>query len=375
MQEGAFARAGALAEQVLREDGRNGQAAAIRALVRFQTAMHELREQAIIVLRTADASNGFDHPRMRGALERTAEALAAADADLAITARDRQFSLELCLACWERDWNHSGEIDRSDRRLFQIEIDGAGRPFPEGDPRRKPTFRFDIGDIHWARAMLSFQRAALELVLAYRWTELDRLLQSTSMARMSVVTIRLEQPGRIARVRALILAGVEHAERSRLAYLAETDDDREWVPNPRQRNHPLPLPVDAGLYEVWAGVLGDVKRLVTGEEALSVAQLAQLGDHQWEQPPRGYIDIGLMLSEPKDIVFDIPALMRKWESDYGARRAQVEDSLKSVLGGYYDLGRERKASPVIGRLSRMKREMERGEDTLERKLRYLLWLN
>ena len=29
------------------------------------------------------------------------------------------------------------------------------------------------------------------------------------------------------------------------AYLAETDDDREWVPNPKQQSHPMPLPVDA----------------------------------------------------------------------------------------------------------------------------------
>jgi hypothetical protein len=35
----------------------------------------------------------------------------------------------------------------------------------------------------------------------------------------------------------------------------------------------------------------------------------------------------------------------------------------------------RKRSPLVGRLQRMKRELSMGNDTFERKLRYLLWLN
>jgi hypothetical protein len=32
-------------------------------------------------------------------------------------------------------------------------------------------------------------------------------------------------------------------------------------------------------------------------------------------------------------------------------------------------------SPLVGRLRRMQDELEHGEDTLVRKLRYLIWLN
>jgi hypothetical protein len=337
--------------------------------------MHDLREQTMIVIESASPRRGFDHARMRGALERTVQALTAANVDLAVAADDPEFSLELCMACWERDWNHSGEVDDSDRLLFQLEIDADGERLPEGDPRRTPTFRFDVGDVYWARAMLSFQSAAVELLLAYRWSELDQLLVGLASGRVSLVTIHLDHPERVARARELILAGLKHADRSRQAYLAETDDDREWVPNPRQQSHPLPLPVDAALYEVWAGVLEDVERLLSGDEALSVAELAQLGDHRWQDPPGGYLDIAAMLSRPKDIVLDLPALERKLERDMRDRRALVEDALAGVLGEYYVLAGEQTPSPLIGRLSRMKREMERGEDTFERKLRYLLWLN
>ena len=378
LQAGSFVEARRLADQALAEDGHNGHAAAVRAIVGFQAAMHDLREQTMLVLDSASSTDGFDHARMRAALERTVKALAAADADLVVAARDQRFSLELCLACWERDWNHSGEVDRNDRRLFQIEINENGDYLPEGDPRRTPTFHFDVGDVHWARAMLSFQRAFLEMLLAYRWTELDRLVGSLFRGSPPLITIHLDHPERIARARALILDGLEHADRCRRAYLAETDDDREWVPNPRQRNHPLPLPVDDQLYQVWAGILGDVERLIAGKEALSVADLAQLGDDRWDNPPGGYIDIARMLSAPRNIVLDLPALERKWdrpERTKADRKALVEDTLVSVLGDYYDRTGARKASPLIQRLARMKREMDRGEDTFERKLRYLLWLN
>jgi hypothetical protein len=34
-----------------------------------------------------------------------------------------------------------------------------------------------------------------------------------------------------------------------------------------------------------------------------------------------------------------------------------------------------RASAIVGRLQRMKHELDHGEDTFDRKLRYLLWLN
>ncbi len=45
----------------------------------------------------------------------------------------------------------------------------------------------------------------------------------------------LADPGRVRRARDLILQGLDEAERTRAAYQAEHDDDREWVPDPSQR--------------------------------------------------------------------------------------------------------------------------------------------
>src|SRR5439155_5752453 len=139
---------------------------------------------------------------------------------------DPSFTLELCLACWEHDWNRNGHIDDSDRRLFEIEFDGHGGTLPEGDPRRRPTFKFDVGDADWARAMIAFQRALGELVLAYKWSELDKLMRLFGRGKDHRLTIHLLDAGRVHRARDLVLAGLDHAERSRAEYLAETDDDR-----------------------------------------------------------------------------------------------------------------------------------------------------
>ena len=243
---------------------------------------------------------------------------------------------------------------------------GCRRDCSEGDPRRRPTFRFDHGDVYWARAFVSFQRAALDILLAYRWTEIDKIFRFVR-GRSTTITIRMEKPELVAEAKRRILEGLDFADRSRRAYLAEKDDDREWVPNPRQKSHPLPLPVDDKLYDTWEAVLCDLERLVKGKEGLSVERLAQLGDHKWDNPPGGYIDIGRMLSRPKDIVFKLDELKRLDRAD------DVEGALRSVLGEYYV--RRMKASPITGRLDRMKNEVKRGEESLERKLRYLFWLN
>jgi hypothetical protein len=93
---------------------------------RFEDA---LRESASVVLTDADR-------RMEGI-----------EAHLARAAKDPDFSLDLCLACWRVDLNRNGEIDERDLRMLQVEYDAQGEQIPEGDPRRMPTFRFDAADV------------------------------------------------------------------------------------------------------------------------------------------------------------------------------------------------------------------------------------
>jgi hypothetical protein len=55
------------------------------------------------------------------------------------------------------------------------------------------------------------------------------------------------------------------------------------------------------------------------------------------------------------------------------RAHDVDGMLASVLGDCYR--KSMKPSPLPGRVQRMKAEVDRREETIERKLRYLLWIN
>jgi hypothetical protein len=363
LQAGSFGESQHAAEEVLAKEPRNSHANLVAAVARYKTAMHQLFMDVVTVAEGAFHGN-FNHRYMRTSLEEASRTLASIDEALARAADDPTISLELCLACWQVDWNHNGRVDDRDQRIFEVEEDADGKELPEGDPRRRPTFRFDLGDVYWARAMVSFQRAAIEVILAYRWDEVDRLLMGL-MKGGGTFTLPIGDKAHVTRARALILAGLDQADRSRVEILRESDDDREWLPSPRQKSHPLPLPVDDALFATWQAVVEDLRRLVRGDEGLSVAEAAQLGRHLWEQPPGGFIDIGRMFTDPRDLSFNAQVLDR-------AREAP-QTALASVFG--VDYVPRMKPSGLIARLLRMKSELDRGKESFERKLKYLLWMN
>jgi hypothetical protein len=211
--------------------------------------------------------------------------------------------------------------------------------------------------------MIAFQRAGAELVLAYRWSELDKMFLGSS-ARGDL-RIHLVDKGRVKRAKERILAGLGFAERCRDEYLAETDDDREWVPNPHQHS-PVPLAVDDALYTRWAAVLGDVRKMLNSEEGVSLREVAALVDRQLgREMPDAYIDVGRMLDDPQDIVLDL--------SDQKESAAFIEHVMRGLLGhGYQE---HMRASPLVGRLRHSLDELDHGDETMAKKLRYLFWLN
>ena len=351
-----FDEAARLAVETLRGDPKNPQARAVLAVSRYLAASQRLWGG----LRELDAP---DWPRLKALLVDAEAELALVDADLSVAAADPGFALELCVACWQVDWNRNGRPDQGDARLLQIEIDARGDELPEGDPRRTPTFRFDVADVHWARAMIAFQRAALDLGAAWRWTD----VAAAVFARTGAFTIHLDDRARVAAARERIRAGLAEAERCRAAVLAETDDDREWLPNPRQLSHAMPLPVDDRLFTTWAEITRDLRRLVDGDDTIDVAEAAQLGDHRWERPPTGSVDVGRLFSDPTDITLDLEAMDSAADDPVRA--------LESVFGAAYRPGPAASPTPLLRHARRIRDEVDRGEESMDRKLRYLLWLN
>lgn len=367
LQAGRFEEAERSAHGVLSSDDKNPRARLVSALSGYILLGDRLFKDFITLLEGVDRGV-IDHAFARNTLEKIEKNLAQLDADLEVAARDPEVSMELCLACWEADWNRNGRIDSRDRRLFEIEEDETGQSIPSDDPRRRPTFRFDIGDVYWARAMLSFQRALIELLLGYRLADLGSDLQALSQRltrEQGSLTIHLADKRRIVAARELILAGIAHAERSQKEYQAETDDDREWVPNPRQKNHPMPLPVDDALYQTWAAILVDTRQLIAGEEGLGVAEAMKLVSARMPFQPSGFLSIRKLLFEPKDLVINVP--------DLKDALLRPDAALRSLFGDAYVSSM--KPSQLLSRLARMREEVRRGDESFNRKLRYLFWLN
>jgi hypothetical protein len=362
LQTSKFDEAGRSASWALSQDPRNARAAAVHAIAIYRQAGNELILKMTNLLDTG--IRGLDHERGRETWMTLLAKLDEVDRDLAVVAADPNFSLELCLACWEHDWNRNGQIDDRDRKMFEIEFDGQGGEIAESDPRRRPTYRFDVGDAEWARAMIAFQRAGVELILAYKWNELDKLFANLFSKPKGKMTIHLADKDRVRHARELILFGLDHAERCRSAYLAETDDDREWVPNPKQKNYAMPLEVDNELYDTWKGVLGDVRRMLESKEGISLREAQSVAEVDDITLPNAYLDLGAMLRDPKDIVLDFSKVDPKLD---------IEGVLQDLVGNGYRT--KMKPSPIVSRLRKMKDQLSRGEDTFDRKLRYLMWLN
>ncbi|MFN0250177.1 MAG: hypothetical protein ACKV2T_25055 [Kofleriaceae bacterium] len=359
-----FADARREADVVLAKDPGSSQAAAVRAIATYQGAVQRLGDELGAIMDTGELMKALDHGAGRATWTAFLDALDAVDRDLEIVARDPSFSLELCIACLEIDWNGRGGIDERDRRMLELEYDGRGGRLEVGDVRRRPTFRFDRGDGEWGRAMVGFQRAFVNLVLAYDWRQLDKLVRRGDGDRRLVIPVA--DKARVKKAYELFVFALERSAAERVAYLAETDDDREWVPNPKQKDHPIPLDVDGALYATWAAVLGDVKDMLASKAGVSFQEIARILDDDLERiAPHAYLDLGAMFREPKDIILDLSG---------NAESAQdVERILRGVMGNGYRTSM--RASPLVGRIRTMIERVDQGEETFEHKLRYLFWLN
>ncbi len=364
LQAADFERAKRAADAVLEKDPKNPFSALVRAVTTYKKTLHDLFLDALGAVSPAIMGRGFNERYLKFALENADKSFVQIESDLEIAAAESEVDLELCLACWQYDWNRNGEVDKRDRRLLQIERDADGHRIDDDDPRSRPTFRFDLGDVLWARAFIAFHRAVVSFASAFDYS---RLFDTVMQRHPEVIRIPLLSKEKVFEAKKHILDGLNFSDKSREAYLKETDDDREWLPNPRQKNHPIPMPVDEALYDTWRHVVSDTRAIVKGEEGLCLAELAQLGDVQWDNPPSGYLDVGRMFAEPTDVVIEVEAL------DHIDDHENADQALRSILGKYR--ADRMKHSMLPRRLDRMKNEVERGQESIEQKLRYLLWVN
>src|SRR5205814_1817093 len=81
----------------------------------------------------------------------------------------------------------------------------AGKLMAPTDPRRHPTFAFDLGDLHYGRGLVSFARALVSIGLGYRFAA---LVAQVSRFQLDVLTLELDDKTKVDKAREHILAGL-----------------------------------------------------------------------------------------------------------------------------------------------------------------------
>jgi hypothetical protein len=195
----------------------------------------------------------------------------------------------------------------------------TGLPLPEGDH----TIRFDAADVHWLRAYTHLIDATATLVLAFDpepalaaridlQAELNKQFSQPpgQMARTPSFNRQAQEYGPLVDRIAVVLQTLRHqpdpdltrAAQTHLqdmvtanidfwkAVKAETDNDREWIPNDAQQAA-LGFDLPEGTGAQWLAVLDDMDQALRGKMLIPF----------WRFAPGYGVDLSLWLQDPQPV--------------------------------------------------------------------------
>ncbi len=171
----------------------------------------------------------------------------------------------------------------------------AWRAAKLSDEQKEFRVGFDAADVHWMIGYTHLLRAMIEAWLAHdtedfydqtahfffsgagspygtlgsrqdnRGFNVDEI--ADAIAAIHLVHFRVADPQRMSRARGHLLAMVEQSRQCWECALAETDDDREWIPNAQQTSL-TPLTVDEQRIVAWKQFLDEAEAVLQGRKLL-----------------------------------------------------------------------------------------------------------
>ncbi len=255
----------------------------------------------------------------RAALQSFLDGLAAAEAALSPLG---QGDVKIVLDLEQVRLNITGTPDGAQATLMDIlrtvsmvplpdmpaQPDGSLPP-PGSAPEAPVPFEvaFDRADAIWLKGYCRLLSAALETVLAYDWSasfaragslfyphlgadaepipsDFDALLGGTGSAAVVADTIAMfheirwpvAEAARMRRAREKLKAVVAASRECWAAIVAETDDDREWIPAPRQKSAAMPsMVITQERLDVWLAALGDFDAVLDGRKLVPHWRMAK----------------------------------------------------------------------------------------------------
>lgn len=222
--------------------------------------------------------------------------VARAEAALA-QIRNEELKLRIPIGLARFDINGDGEA--SDReQLWRLFAAVQRRFSPTQESAEEFEIAFDRGDVAWLRGYCHLCMAFGEFVLAHdsreaferaghiffakNETPYDFLKgertpfdystgidASDVIALIHLIDLEVVEPGRMAEAREHLVTTVALAKEMWRWYDEETDDDREWIPNPDQENAAIPgAEINPDMRDAWIRALGEAALLLEGEKLL-----------------------------------------------------------------------------------------------------------
>lgn len=234
----------------------------------------------------------IDYQKYRAILQNLFDDLNQADALLAEGAKGEGVKLPLDLTKVRVDMNKDGSADSQESLGFILEkILGS----PVGGVIPDLNFNFDKADLFWLRGYIQFLTAAAEFGLAIDFEDSFNktghaffpksgllmsdilLMRSQSMgfvdnsvgdalALVHLMNWKVTDPQKFDDVRLRLIKLAELSPESWKAARAETDNDREWLPNAKQTGRWGAMAVDDATIDGWLAVVSEFKKVLEGKK-------------------------------------------------------------------------------------------------------------
>jgi hypothetical protein len=306
---------------------------------------------------TNPAPEALTYPVTRRIFQDLIDDLQKAETALAAV-RDDEVKLPLHLGPIRLDFDGQGKADGSLITLITRYMGGGQRLQIDQDL----LVVFDRGDVAWLRGYCHLLTALAEIILAYDGQELfdctahiffaraetphkflfdnsessDSFSQLFGLADVNIldliafvhlVRLPVREPARLKAALGHLEQVVVLSRESWRFILAETDDDHEWIPNPRQTGV-LGIPVRKEMIDGWLQFLEEMDAILAGKRLIPL----------WRGHEKRGINLRRVFTEPRplDLVLWVQGTAATPYLEEGElSRPEVWDRLMRVFGGQF----------------------------------------
>lgn len=261
------------------------------------------------------------YPEFRRLLDDFRRDLALAEGTLAAVKAD-DVKLPLRLAGVHFDLDHDGEA--TNRLLDMMQFYNRQRPFAALEKNPEFLVAFDRGDVPWLRAYCHLLMACLDLYLGveneamFNWRSGDLFAKPRhpytgpedekwkAFGAIAQET-RIHEPLRWARARQHFLKAAALNKEVWHHIRKETDNDAEWLPNPKQISV-LGLRVNDRMIDAWLVLWDELDALLSGKKVLPYF----ISQHAGNDNPRVGINLQRLFDDPPEKLPGIPQLDQRY---------------------------------------------------------------